>query len=256
MLKKTLALIGLLISTSWANAATYEYHADQFSVDGSVEEFDSSNNSFLPWLGGAVTYENGYAVFTDPGYHLQIAGSSSYFEYSGIRYIVPESGSSAFEAQSIWSSEYLSELPGGMFGQYFFSSNNEAVAITINNFSDGIDGLLGSVEGLAAGFWLIKDTGEAVVLDRQTIAINPADITDDIIFRLAFDAGLQEITGEYSLNGGTSFDSSFGGYASTGVGTHVLFGSSVLPSEVPIPAAAWLFGSALLGLGMVKRRKT
>jgi len=26
--------------------------------------------------------------------------------------------------------------------------------------------------------------------------------------------------------------------------------------EVPIPAAAWLFGSALLGLGMVKRRKT
>jgi hypothetical protein len=27
------------------------------------------------------------------------------------------------------------------------------------------------------------------------------------------------------------------------------------PSEVPLPAAAWLFGSALLGLGVVKRRK-
>ncbi len=27
------------------------------------------------------------------------------------------------------------------------------------------------------------------------------------------------------------------------------------PSEVPVPAAAWLFGSALLGLGVVKRRK-
>ena len=26
-------------------------------------------------------------------------------------------------------------------------------------------------------------------------------------------------------------------------------------SAVPIPAAAWLFGSALLGLGFVKRRK-
>ena len=26
-------------------------------------------------------------------------------------------------------------------------------------------------------------------------------------------------------------------------------------SAVPIPAAAWLFGSALLGLGLVKRRK-
>jgi len=29
----------------------------------------------------------------------------------------------------------------------------------------------------------------------------------------------------------------------------------VSPSEVPLPAAAWLFGSALLGLGVVKRRK-
>jgi hypothetical protein len=29
----------------------------------------------------------------------------------------------------------------------------------------------------------------------------------------------------------------------------------VTPSEVPLPAAAWLFGSALLGLGVVKRRK-
>jgi hypothetical protein len=27
------------------------------------------------------------------------------------------------------------------------------------------------------------------------------------------------------------------------------------PSEVPIPAAAWLFGSALLGLGVIKRKK-
>ena len=30
---------------------------------------------------------------------------------------------------------------------------------------------------------------------------------------------------------------------------------SVTPSAVPVPAAVWLFGSALLGLGVVKRRK-
>lgn len=28
-----------------------------------------------------------------------------------------------------------------------------------------------------------------------------------------------------------------------------------VPSEVPLPAAAWLLGSALLGLGVIKRRK-
>ena len=27
-------------------------------------------------------------------------------------------------------------------------------------------------------------------------------------------------------------------------------------AEVPLPAAAWLFGSALLGLGFAKRKKT
>jgi hypothetical protein len=31
--------------------------------------------------------------------------------------------------------------------------------------------------------------------------------------------------------------------------------TSFTVSEVPIPAAAWLFGSALLGLGVIKRRK-
>ena len=31
--------------------------------------------------------------------------------------------------------------------------------------------------------------------------------------------------------------------------------SSLTPNVVPVPAAAWLFGSALLGLGVIKRRK-
>ena len=31
---------------------------------------------------------------------------------------------------------------------------------------------------------------------------------------------------------------------------------TLTPSAVPIPAAAWLFGSALLGLGLVKRKNT
>lgn len=33
------------------------------------------------------------------------------------------------------------------------------------------------------------------------------------------------------------------------------FESAALPSAVPIPAAAWLFGSALLGLGIIKRKR-
>ena len=36
---------------------------------------------------------------------------------------------------------------------------------------------------------------------------------------------------------------------------HPFISGSVKPSVVPLPAAAWLFGSALLGLGAFKRRR-
>ena len=38
-------------------------------------------------------------------------------------------------------------------------------------------------------------------------------------------------------------------------GNHPFISGSIEPNVVPLPAAAWLFGSALLGLGVVKRRK-
>lgn len=43
-----------------------------------------------------------------------------------------------------------------------------------------------------------------------------------------------------------------------GDGEEVVFSSLAYsgPSAVPLPAAAWLFGSAVLGLGVIKRRKT
>jgi hypothetical protein len=46
---------------------------------------------------------------------------------------------------------------------------------------------------------------------------------------------------EISIDGGASWDQSIG--------------SSHMVSEVPVPAAAWLFGSALIGLAGIKRKK-
>ena len=53
---------------------------------------------------------------------------------------------------------------------------------------------------------------------------------------------------------GTAKSIDFGGTANTVGYDDVTFGSST-PGAVPLPAAAWLFGSALLGLGLVKRRQ-
>ena len=40
-----------------------------------------------------------------------------------------------------------------------------------------------------------------------------------------------------------------------GSGTFAVWSTAGSVSAVPIPAAAWLFGSALLGLGVLKRKK-
>jgi hypothetical protein len=54
---------------------------------------------------------------------------------------------------------------------------------------------------------------------------------------------------------GTSTDISFLFETNTATGSWEIDDVSVV-SAVPLPAAAWLFGSALLGLGVVKRRKS
>lgn len=44
-------------------------------------------------------------------------------------------------------------------------------------------------------------------------------------------------------------------WSEDGSSAYQFINESITVSQVPLPAAAWLFGSALLGLGVVKRRK-
>jgi len=92
-------------------------------------------------------------------------------------------------------------------------------------------------------------------------------------------SGTDEITGTTGIAGsGDSFEANFQYFAIkqatyimyfenlTGEALHVMFdndfshvtgfGQPLPPAEVPLPAAMWLFGTALLGLGAIARRKT
>jgi len=54
--------------------------------------------------------------------------------------------------------------------------------------------------------------------------------------------------GEYTLI--------LGGYNGTSPGANLAYTATISASPVPVPAAVWLFGSALAGLGVFGRRKS
>jgi hypothetical protein len=74
---------------------------------------------------------------------------------------------------------------------------------------------------------------------------------------IAFASGFSEIPYLFGFSTDESIVTGQIGVYEYDLSPDVMFGSSslmVTPSEVPIPAAAWLFGSALLGLGAMKRK--
>ena len=70
--------------------------------------------------------------------------------------------------------------------------------------------------------------------------------------QLSFDTPLTNAGGEIGLSGGINFypDGAPGTWYSLDVSSE----ATVVANVVPIPAAVWLFGSALLGLGWLRRR--
>jgi hypothetical protein len=88
------------------------------------------------------------------------------------------------------------------------------------------------------------DFGAWISMHIEVVGSNFTDLGFYIDFipgidPVVFDGGVAEFSGnEWEVNGTVG---------------RFTYGQS-LP-EVPVPAAAWLFGSALLGLGVVKRKK-
>jgi hypothetical protein len=120
----------------------------------------------------------------------------------------------------------------------------------------------GSIEGRT--YTLASTTlGTATVLSLPSDGNTPPDFSDWAdrnIMVLEFNSALTNEGGVISIVSGSSpFDSSFEG--PMGVGSfpsipEIRLVASGTVSAVPIPAAVWLFGSGLAGLGWMRRRKT
>ena len=141
------------------------------------------------------------------------------------------------------------------------SLSNPATAATVECATNSCDGdySIDLTNGVSDPGFIIYDASFSIVGDSVT------DWSDTIDSSSVFPY-IDEVTSEIFLFGTLSYAS--GTSISLGNdGTWVCVGNCpspvedrlgtyiVSPAVVPIPAAAWLFGSALLGLGVVKRRK-
>lgn len=229
MLKKIFALIGLTLSIS-ANAASVSYNG--YTLDTDTNIVTDGELEWLQWdeTVGLTRYQAQLAYGGDAtgiydwrvASNLEMASLFNAFNF-GITFDTDENT----EQEAFMDSpEYSEDTPHNMF---------------IDLFGDTY---------AAAGYTF--DYGDKV---EQSQAIFGQDIDDDNEYNRA------KVTDEYTSPTGELIwsralldaDTFPWNAAQNTLGVALV--RNIDTQVVPVPAAAWLFGSALLGLGVIRRRK-
>ncbi len=119
------------------------------------------------------------------------------------------------------------------------ADRNPATSIDLFTFTPGND-FFQIFENMDPGF--DRDTA-ATQADRTKTLAPPADLLNwnNGSDQMGYDDGLGSTYAQFTIN----------------QGSHHMFVNvtSITPNPVPVPAAVWLFGSALAGLGFVTRKR-
>lgn len=258
----------LLMAGGAVEAATYSFTLDRFNVAGNLpgtvtDDFDDGSLSPFWEVYDPTIVESGTtATFSNPGtldgpFQLGVLTLSSEMSYMGSTSpgsLQMQNGSGDFVGTSTWSAV----LPGP--NQLFEMgvdnvSTDEGFSILVHNFDAAIANELGVPEGPGVTFGRFGDVSNGD-FETQGISFIPGDITGDILLRLAFNDATNTFSASFSLDGSDNYLTPFTDIA-TSAGTQE-FGWSIgaeSMSVVPVPAAAWFFGSALIGLVSLTRRK-
>ena len=252
------AIVGLslFVTIDQASAAPYAFSLDSISVTGQfnfVDEF-SGNSLSSDWevTEGSVVVANDFATLSNPGsiFSDSINGVSVIQEDSFFQSTFSmQDGGGSFETTAIWQ-EGAPGL-GELFGLSIFDDptpgDRRGVEITVGNFDAKITDAL----GLPAGPGIFFGTTTDPVVGATSI---PSETTGPIMLRLSFDDSSNLFTGSYNLDGAW-VDFSPVSLMPGGTGNFQLGLDGGYVQVVPIPAAFWLFGSGLIGLIGIARRK-
>lgn len=216
---------GLLLMLSHVDAADYSFSVDSFQVTGNlpvnlVDEFDDGN--VAPWViyDPTVVESGGMVTFSNPGTiePLLIDNFSALNEFSNMG----SGGGSPFNVQNgagdfTGVSRWEPDIPG--INQYYgMDVGYELVSEPHQGIDIGLG--VGYADTIAADFWGGTEGGLYIDFKRvgaipfedwifQHVPIAETDITGDILLRLNFDDASDQFTADFSLDGGTSFQSPF-----------------------------------------------
>ena len=265
-IKSILLVTFVLTMSAKVNAATYSFSVDSFQVTGNlpvniVDDFNDGSISPLWEVFDPTVVESGSTVtFSNPGTTVRsiqigsLDNISSEMSYIGSLSPGPlqmQNGAGSFIGTSTWKSA----VPN--INQFFTMNIGavEDISLTLYNFDSAFANAFGVPQGLGVSFGRFKDV-ETGDFNVQGVSILPSDITGDILLSLAFDDATDLFQGAYSLDGGTTSLSPFSAIAASSTVQELRWSLGAESfTVVPLPSAVWLFGSGLIGLIGITRRK-
>jgi hypothetical protein len=206
---------------------TFEFKVDRVElvVDGGAPQIDEFDDGVIaPWnlTRGTAFESGGLLVLTNPGVHTSIPGYGMTLDvttvvrgYSGLTL------GTDFNLESAWA-PLLPVPPGQRFSMVASYDNgsgaNEMVALVLQNLGNAEAAPFGLPSGLRMVQLLVTQVpdpmhpGEFLSLSfsvLESVAVSPADVTGNIVFRIDWNAATRLFTTSFSLDGGTSFQAPF-----------------------------------------------
>jgi hypothetical protein len=258
----------LFLSIIQSYAAPYAFMMDRFEIVGNspgafVDEFDDG------LIGGewfqyrpTVTESNGQLTLSSPGQSnvYQMGNQFVREEVSAINSLHPgplsvHDGAGDFTGTSSW----LPVLPD--VNQIYFMEvfhhldehTTESIGIGISNLDQFFANAFGfSTTGMGVFFLKQNPNGDLFV---QSASLNLPDISGNISLQLSFSDDSDLFAGNFSLDGGQTFQSPFTVLSPDVLEGEFKWGMHAMSFEaVPIPGAVWLLGSGLFGLAGLRRK--